>query len=156
MAAEMNSAKKCVGLNLETGELEKPVPAGGSAAASSSSAAAYVPYKDRAPIPEQMFTKAEAAIFLPQAVGCVIAINKGKTWEVKYSKKADPPRSHSSTFVVDDASSCAQALKEVLRWAWTAHEVCDPTASCPWDLDAALDVEVEDAAPTGAAASSSS
>ena len=105
--------------------------AGGSSSAAASSAAAG-PAAPRA-LPA-MTTREAVLECLPQAKGCMISIHTNRAWQVKYSMKKDPPRSHLATWDVSDPEGPQKCAVECIRWAWAAHKELNPDVDCPWDL----------------------
>ena len=91
------------------------VPAGGPAPAA--------PEPDApTPWPPGDHGLAAARAFLPLAPGCSLNIHKGKSWQVKYLYKPDPPRSYSEAWRDDeDGHSRFDVLRRCVTWAWHWH-----------------------------------
>lgn len=116
---------------------EVPRAAASSAAASSSSGAGRSTTQ-RKEIPDKAITLQEARMMIPQQVhGCVLAINKEVSWEVKYPRRASP-NSHSAAFDPSDEGSQRAALLRCLRWVWRVHRECHPDSECPFALGEAI------------------
>ena len=85
------------------------------------------------PIQGLVFTGAQAKRLVPQGVGCTITIHTGRSWQVKYPRRASEGyKSHSATW--GPTLSHRDALLECLRWVWPLHTEAT-SEECPFDLE---------------------
>lgn len=116
------------------------VPAAVSASTASSSSSSVAPAgrpAQRLEIPDKALTVTEAREMIPQVKGCILAINKEVSWEIKYPRRRSP-KSHSSAFDPTDDASQRAALLRCLRWAWRVHKEEHPDIECPYALGEAV------------------
>ena len=107
---------------------------GGAGAGSSAAAPSAGQQSARRALPANMTTREAVQECLPEAKGCTVSIHTGKAWQVKYSLKKDPPRSHLATWDASDPDGPQKCAVECIRWAWGAHTELNPDVDCPWDL----------------------
>lgn len=86
----------------------------------------------RVPVHARHVTQEEASGMMPPAIGASISPVAGRQWQVKYTKRAIRPRSHSVTYDAvgpEALQNHREALLECLTWVWDLH-----TRECGGDV----------------------
>ncbi len=81
------------------------------------------------------YTQDGVVSYLPRYKGATISFVNNRSWQVRMSARAEPPRSHSVSYSEEyDLKSHVRALVRCLRWAWDVFKNELGGHPCPYVL----------------------